>query len=127
MTEIIPPKFKDPAERFATHQDLQDGTLVRRPVGGERLFTSDGRSIPTKSWLGRFAEQGWSVMIQPGLTPEQWMAYSQRADETYNELMGNFDPARAYTLLADLFPNHALLTVYCQCRGAHPHPQGGQE
>lgn len=60
------------------------------------------------SYLGRWVDSGWSIMIEPKLTDKQWREFNSRADCVYNPEIEDYDVNIAMRLLSLLFPRHIL-------------------
>lgn len=71
------------------------------------------------SWLGRYQDVGWAIRITPRLTDGQWQLWSQRADETWDYTVLNYDPHKALELLGELFPRHTVSLTWPKCGKRH--------
>lgn len=88
MTENNP-RYLDPANKISLSGESTESVLP-----------------DDRSYLGRFADNGWSIMIEPKLTKEEWDSYSRYGHLTWNSLIDQWDINLALKLLGRLFPRH---------------------
>ena len=89
-----------PKPRYHRYQD--PATKVNRVV------VSNTEDEPDRSYLGRWEDSGWSIMIEPKLTKEEWGEYARHGAKTWNPTIEDWDVNIAMTLLKLLFPRHTL-------------------
>lgn len=65
----------------------------------------------TRSYLGRFSENGWSIMIVPALSDAEWEQYSLRSDQAWDSAIRDYSITKAFNLLRELFPNRELRSL----------------
>lgn len=81
---------------------------------GENLHTLELEQARC-SWLGSFAEVGWSIRIEPRLSNAQWERLSAPLDTVWSTSARSYDPVKCLELLGELFPAHALAMHWPQC------------
>lgn len=75
----------------------------------------DARSDDAFSWLGKWADVGWSVRVEPKLSDEEWAQVNPNLGKCWDEVNRNYDGMKAVEMLHELLPNHQLRLMWPKC------------
>jgi hypothetical protein len=75
----------------------------------------DARSDEAFSWLGKWADVGWSVRVEPKLADEEWAQVNPNLGKCWDEVNRVYDGMKAVELLHELLPNHQLRLMWPKC------------
>jgi hypothetical protein len=110
MAKAADRKFKDPVGKRPPQVRRSQPVTPAAPDG-------------EYSWMGKWADNGYSVRISPRLSSLDWDKVHLRADECWDTELRRYSEIKTMELLAELFPTHELVIVWPKC--THRERAGG--